>query len=262
MNINALYESVIEDLNNSGYVKVSYIVIVSAITSIFFLLKWLLTAKRECRKRFSKKKKVSKSDRRDVYNELFTSYFLEFFISCGIAYIFVVILKFNGIFIGPTLGILISYFIENKVIGKDDIARTRIRDSVCLDDTKDENSIENDNKEKEAVHIDANPDVNFYNPSVWLKEGMTVDRLSICDILEIYGYISPNQIYKMISSSIFETPDEQINRLLEMTALEPDELKEARAIFNLIRLKKRLVTKDEALNYLIDLEKSESNKKK
>jgi hypothetical protein len=61
----------------------------------------------------------------------------------------------------------------------------------------------------------------------------------------------------MISSSIFETPDEQVKKLLDMAALEESELKEATAILNLIRLKKRLVSKEEVLKYIIENEKEE-----
>lgn len=259
LDINTLYENVMRDLNSKGYVELSYILLATVMVSIFFFAKWILAANREYEKRSKKRKRIKKEDKRKIYKELFTSYFLEFFISCGISYIFVVILGFNGIFIGPTLGILISYFLEDKVISKNDIVKVRLSESIS--DTSNDEKNEEKVIEDKDISVSANPDVNFYNPSIQLKEGMTIDRLSICDILEIYGYISPNQIYKMISSSIFETPDEQINKLLEMTALEKDELKEAKAIFNLIRLKKRLVTKEEALNYLIDIEKSESRSK-
>lgn len=273
-----VYERVMEDLSNSGAVSFTYIILTTLISSIFYILKWLLSVGRECNKRF-KKKKVTFKEKKGIFSELFASYFLEFFISCGISYIFVIILGFNGVFIGPTLGILIGYFLEDKVISKNDIVKKRLSDIVDekeekndkeneddsedIREKKEETEVEDNSDDKDEnnqIHIDADHEVMFYNPSIRLKKGMTIDRLSICDILEIYGYVSQNQIYKMISSSIFETPDEQINKLLDMTALEPDELKEAKTIFNLIRLKKRLVTRDEALNYLIEVEKKEANK--
>jgi len=79
-------------------------------------------------------------------------------------------------------------------------------------------------------------------------------------ILEMYGYISPNQKFKMITQSLFETPDEQVEKLLEMYVLNKDELDEARAILNLIKLNNRLISKEEALHCIMEV-KNKGNQK-
>ena len=117
----------------------------------------------------------------------------------------------------------------------------------------------NNNKEDEE---DILPD--FYNPhNLRLPDNITsFNQLNIIMILEMYGYIAPNHKFKMITQSIFETPEEQVEKLLQMFVLDESELKEARAILNLIKLNNRLVSKEEALHCIMEIEKKNKQKEK
>lgn len=90
-------------------------------------------------------------------------------------------------------------------------------------------------------HLD-NPDVN-----------------NIIDILILYNYISPNHRKKLYEESIFMIdPDDEVRKLLQMTILTADELHEAYAIKNLIKLRGRLVTKEEAVKWIINQQNRQS----
>lgn len=184
----------------------------------------------------------------------------SFLMSSAISVLFILVFGINGVIIGPVFGICLSIYINNKYLSgnKDDKEKDKKDDTKkeSADDKQDRGiniSIVNNNDDHD--HNGEHDIINYFNPDVTLPEGVNINNLDLNMILELYGYISPNQKYKMITSSIFETPDEQINKLLSMYALEAEELKEAKVIFNLIRLKKRLVSKEEALKYIMETEK-------
>jgi uncharacterized protein with ATP-grasp and redox domains len=76
-------------------------------------------------------------------------------------------------------------------------------------------------------------------------------NFNIVDILYIYDYITEYQRRKLIQNLITENLDTMISYLLSQPIINDEELKEARAIQNLIEFENRLVTKDEAVSYLI-----------
>jgi hypothetical protein len=250
-----------EDLHNNN-ANFRYLIISFIIVLFFFLIKLFLN--------YAKLNKTNKNTTKldDEKITLILTCLCEIFLATGINFIFIILFDFNGLLFGPVLGIIIAFIIENKFF-KDDNKTSTIQkssknqesptDSAEKEGTEGMNNTKNDNKREKdkSTHLNANHDVNFFNPDVDLEDGMNIDNLNITNILELYGYISPNQKYKMISSSIFETPDEQVKKLLDMAALEESELKEATAILNLIRLKKRLVSKEEVLKYIIENEKEE-----
>jgi hypothetical protein len=77
------------------------------------------------------------------------------------------------------------------------------------------------------------------------------NNFNIIDVLFIYDYISDYQRRKIIQSLICENTDNMACKLLETYTITEEELKEAKAILNLIGLEGRLVTKEEAIMCLI-----------
>jgi len=174
--------------------------------------------------------------------------------------------------------ILSKYLIDNLL----KIEIVEIKDKSSKEDKKESD----DKKSSESKSVENNNDINinivnnnnvsqenedhkvllpYFNPDtddIEIPEGYTVKTLDLVTILELYGYISPNQKYKMISSSIFDLPEEQIPKLLNMYVLTEEELKEAKVILNLIKLKGKLVTKQEALKYIFEKELEEQKLKK
>ena len=78
------------------------------------------------------------------------------------------------------------------------------------------------------------------------------DLNNIIDILLLYNYISANQRKKLYEEVMFlDEPEEEVERLLEMKVLSREELNEARAIKNLIKLEGKLVSKEDAVKWII-----------
>ena len=77
------------------------------------------------------------------------------------------------------------------------------------------------------------------------------NNFNIIDVLFIYDYISDYQRRKIIQSLICENTENMANKLLTTYTITQDELKEAKAILNLISLEGRLVTKEEAILCLL-----------
>lgn len=82
---------------------------------------------------------------------------------------------------------------------------------------------------------------------------------SILEVLLYYGYISPSQKESLEINNIFETPEEMASKLLEMKALTPIQLKEAKAIMNLIRREGKILTRQDALLLVAQLEEGGRN---
>lgn len=172
----------------------------------------------------------------------------------------------EAILFSHIVGCLIALFVYKKIGGKL-LGNKSPDDEDDEDEDKDDNKKDSDtnsNKNSQAINITINNDSDGVTNTGGGVNKMSINNeipnnLDIITILENYGYISANQKYKMISSSLFETPDEMVEKLLEMVVLEPRELKEAKAILNLIRMERRLVTKEEALKFIIEYEKRVKN---
>ena len=82
---------------------------------------------------------------------------------------------------------------------------------------------------------------------------------SIIEILFIYGYISENHKNTLEMNNIFDSPDEMAEKLLTTYVLTPEQLKEARAIMNIIRTSNKIVSKQEALKILANRKGDDNN---
>ncbi len=91
------------------------------------------------------------------------------------------------------------------------------------------------------------------------KEFKDNPHYSILEVLLHYGYISPLQKEYVETENIFESPDEMAKRFLTMTVLTEEQLKEAKAIMNIIRMEHKILTKQDAL-LLISQMKERSDK--
>jgi len=164
--------------------------------------------------------------------------------------------------ISGLLGIITACYLTPKLSLRNKFKKNKEEKKDEKSDTSIENTVNvtiNNNTEKEEDFL---PD--FYEPdNLKLPTSVTsLEQLNIVMILEMYGYISPNQKFKMITQSLLETPDEQVDKLLNMFVLEKSELEEARGILNLIKLKNRLVTKDEALHCVAQYRQQQEEKLK
>lgn len=234
------YEATKNDFKSNTF-SFSYLVIAFIILAIFFTSKLVLKYRSEVNKNKIKDKAIKK----EIFENLILAYFCELFLASGVSFIFIVLFNGNGVIVGPTIGVFLSPYLESKLIKNDIVNQTLTTDKFKL--------FGKSSKDKEEKNEEFDNNLGFFNPTID-KDEINIEHLDITSILEVYGYISPNQKYKMISSSIFETPGEQVHKLLSMAALEKSELKEATVILNLIRLKKRLVSKEEALKYIMEQE--------
>jgi hypothetical protein len=77
------------------------------------------------------------------------------------------------------------------------------------------------------------------------------ENYDILDLLFAYEYISELQYKRVIQDSIFELPEDMVQKLLKMPVITENELKEARVIMNLMKLEGREITREEALRYIV-----------
>lgn len=186
-------------------------------------------------------------------------------LNAGIGGFFLIAFGSNSIIISPILGIIASlylidkFYIMKEIIDEPEIDKIDTSENINYEEGKNPTNI----KDKEiynSVKNDLNENFELLsNNTVKLPSNVSILNLDLISILEMYGYISENQKFKTITQSFFEDSDEQIKRLLKMHALEEFELKEAHAILNLIKLKKKIVTKEEALKCIMDLETARRN---
>jgi hypothetical protein len=179
-------------------------------------------------------------------------YIREIIVSTSIGSIVLLVVGNNGLFFAPILACLATIKIKSMLEDKSNNKKDSSTNTTPVSNTVNVNINTNEDDELN----------DFYNPNIKLFEkDININNLDIIMILELYGYISPNHKYKMITSSLFENPEEQVMKLLDMHVLEESEYREAKAILNLIKLKKRLVTKEEALKYIMNAESTEISNK-
>ena len=83
---------------------------------------------------------------------------------------------------------------------------------------------------------------------------------SILEVLLYYGYISKLHKDFLESECIFESPDEMAVKLLERPILTETQLKEAKAIMNVIRREGKIMTREEALLLISKIEEERREK--
>lgn len=88
-----------------------------------------------------------------------------------------------------------------------------------------------------------------------LNELRNKEYYDILDILLIYEYISFNQYDIVIKKHLFSTPDEMVDELKLIPALTDEQLREARALINLIRIKGKLITRQELDEFIEQINK-------
>lgn len=229
--------------------EISFIfyIILFALVVIFFAFKDLILVKKQDRKKEAKQIRISK-------------FLVNIVMSLGISCVSFFVIE--NLLISYALGIIATLYYSPKIIEASNKKKEEKKDDKNKDTIPA--SINNENNQQVSVVVNNNmnkeenkkliPD--FYEPGdLKMPDDVTsFNQLNIIMILEMYGYISPNHKFKMITQSLFETPDDQVNKLLAMYVLDEKELKEAKAILNLIKLNNKLITKEEALQCISDVE--------
>lgn len=192
-------------------------------------------------------------------------------ITSGFSLLSLLLFNKNGILIGTCIGIIISHIIKKKYAEKKEKSN---KEENNENHSIELNSSNNDNTTNTNTNnINLTNNVNLtnlpsesliplsYSPKVELPKDVSISDIDFLMVLEMYGYISQNQKFKMITSSILESSEEQIKKLFEMPALEEREYKEARAILNLIKLKREIVSKEDALKVIMQQEEQMKKEK-
>lgn len=103
-------------------------------------------------------------------------------------------------------------------------------------------------------------DENSFNDSCDLDYKMNRlnkdDNFNLLDILYLYDYITEYQRRKVIQDMIYEDVETMVKHLTEYPAINTEELKEAKAILNLVELQGKIITKEEALMHLVNRNKT------
>jgi len=241
--INSFLELLIGSVKGKEIPTVYYMIILIAQFTFFAIRDFLLVKKEDLKE--NKKSKIS-----DFALDIVTS-LVSSVISLSLT---------ENTLVSILLGILSAIYLVPKIsskVNKKDKGKEETKNAAIENNV---NVVINNNTDDEKE--DLLP--SFYDPNeLKLPENITsFNQLNIIMILEMYGYISPNQKFKMITQSLFETPDEQVEKLLEMYVLNKDELDEARAILNLIKLNNRLISKEEALHCIMDMKNRQKEKEK
>lgn len=120
-------------------------------------------------------------------------------------------------------------------------------------------------KDKELFNVfnsflKKNPDENqmeFEDERAELEFKMTKlgknNNFNLIDILYLYDYITDYQRRKVIQDLIYDDTDGMIEYLNTNPAVSDEELREAKAILNLINLQGKVLTKEEALLHIVDI---------
>jgi len=260
LNITSFFELLIGNINGKKVPLFFYIIPLIAILIFFAIRDFALANKNHLKENI---KPIIADFMLEVLTALMTSMTCVFLV--------------QNFLISITLGIITSIYLLPKIKSvkkekNEKKTEENIDDKLDVEKNVNDNKNTSDNKNinTNSVNVVINNNSeddkdklqDFYDPNnLRLPDSVTsFNQLNIIMILEMYGYISKNQKFKMITQSLFETPDEQVEKLLEMYVLNKDELDEARAILNLIRLNNRLVTKEEALQYILKFKEKQRKK--
>lgn len=222
-----LMDQVAEIINNSKDTSIWSHIIANIITCMFFLFRGIVT---EQENPFVKKKMTLR-----IINRII--------IALPINVIALFAFGDIAMLLVPIFGILGSTYVYGKFFNnKNEIKE---RESPVGDDKKSKD----EEIDKDIEIDDYSTDPNLTTIPEALKN-VHYKNIDIITVLDQYGYISTNQRYKLVLESLYETPDQMVNKLLTMSAITQLELNEARAILNLMDLRKRVVTKEEAQKFI------------
>lgn len=141
--------------------------------------------------------------------------------------------KMEAVFFSASLSPFVAEFIFNKYNSK--VVSSKVG--------SENHNVVNINMEGKTIDDEVKDLSEFKNK---------YDPNNIIDILTVYNYIGANHRRKLYESAIFAPdPEDAVKELLDMKVLTEEELSEAYAIKNLIKLKGRMVTRDEALMWII-----------
>jgi len=140
------------------------------------------------------------------------------------------------------IGVVSGFYIHDKYFILQKLKNNNSEKDININIYQDKDEILNKGNQTK-------PQLNDEN-LLRIKELNKDGNYDILDILYIYNYISKNHYEKLIVNSLFETPEQMVKKLLSMTVLTEKELIEARVILNVIRLKNKIISKEEALEYL------------
>jgi len=239
-NINSFIEFLVGNVKDKNVPVMYYIILLIAVLTFFAIRDFALVKKDELKE--NKNVKIA-----DFLLESITS------LAASILCMFLT----DNVLISSLLGILSALHFVPKLKNGSKKKDKKKEEKPSIENNVNVVINNNNDDEKESLLP------SFYDPNnLKMPENTSYNQLNIVMILEMYGYISPNQKFKMITQSLFETPDEQVEKLLEMYVLDEKELKEARAILNLIKLNNRLISKEEALHCILEVENMRKNEKK
>lgn len=171
---------------------------------------------------------VDKKDMVNNINDSIIQVVVGGVIGCGILYFF----GQNSFLPATGIGVVLAIYILDKYMMNPNFVDKVKLPSKVNESGNPSKEIPNESKPKfEKINKDGNYD--------------------ILDTLYAYGYISENHYKKVIEDSIFESPDEMVEKLTRMPVITKCDIKEARAIMNLMRLRDREITREEAVKYII-----------
>lgn len=119
----------------------------------------------------------------------------------------------------------------------------------------------NSDKKNDTPSNTSGDDINFKIKKLGKN---SPNELNILDILYVYDYITGYQRRKVMKEMIYDDVNDMAEFLTKRPSVTEEELKEARAILNLISINGKVVTREEAMLYLIDYrnERDKENKRK
>jgi len=154
------------------------------------------------------------------------------------------------LFFTVTLSPLLSEILYDKYFSRDNILNLEKQNQNIIN--VNINNDKDDEIKDQSVHNSKLENLDYIDKP---------DLDNIIDILTLYDYISLNHRRKLYESAIFfPEPEDAVCDLLEMDVLTKEELEEAYAIKNLIKLEGRLVTKEEALVWILKCQDKNKNK--
>jgi hypothetical protein len=230
----------------------------TTISSYFFVIEVLLILILMLWMEYSKSKKSGKKEF-DIF-----SCFMQTIISSIFAIIILLIFgkeTIVALLFSTAFGFIVGVFVYNNYLMRG-IGSGGSSPTIILPETKDKPpdpiSINIYNKDQDPKTCKIDPagddcdcDEREKEKQKEISRNLNPDNIDLLSILFHYEYISKNQRDKLIEQCIFEDPKDLVDKLLTIYCLTQDELNEARVIMNLSKLRNRMVTRQEAINYIL-----------
>lgn len=158
----------------------------------------------------------------------------DFFIKCGVAFLVEIICIWiygRKIFVfSIVIGIIVALYVRNKFFSFIDSA------------TKTDNDLK--------VRMELEDLKNKFKKNPYY---------SILEVLLYYGYISTIQKETVEAENIFKSPDDMAKEFLSKPILTAEQLDEAIGIMNVIRREGKILTREEALLFIMNMNGKNNN---